>query len=186
MHMCALEQNAQVQACSHTHVGSVAMWRIILDLHAQKHTHVHVPQLWHLNKFAHVLIRSPAFHSFQQTSPTVPSVSRLPWRVFLYPDYWEALLLLTWPLSIAFFFLLTWNAAAFLLASLSISQPGSQSIHKLRTPATVAHSQKWGKKNNKKNTQRGISNGEKQKQRSTGEQSVILGSVCVAEKLVWS
>lgn len=76
-----------------------------------------------------------------------------------------------------------WNTAASLFASLSVSQPGSQSIHKLPTPATDAHSQKLGKK---RNTQGGISNGEKQKQRNRGEQSVILGSVCVAEWLVWS
>lgn len=37
-----------------------------MDKRAQTHTHVHAPKLWHLNKFTHVLIRSPAFHSFQQ------------------------------------------------------------------------------------------------------------------------
>lgn len=183
--MCVHWNRTHKYKLVHTHVRSVTMWRIIMDKRAQTHTHVHAPKLWHLNKFTHVLIRSPAFHSFQQPityrnfSFTIPltclCISRLI-RGSVAPH-------LTSQHSLFFFF--TWNTAASLLTSLSISQPGSQSIHKLPTLATDAHSQKW-KKKKKRNTQGGISNGEKQKQRNRGEQSVILGSICVAETLVWS
>lgn len=71
----------------HTHAHSGTMWQFFMDINALAHTHVHTPKLWHPHKFTHVLIRSPAFHSFQQPSPTVPSVSRFPSRVFVFPDY---------------------------------------------------------------------------------------------------
>lgn len=60
------------------------------------------------------------------------------------------------------------------------SVPFTSSSHWLRLPI---HKKL---KREKKTTQGGISNGEKQKQRNRREQSVILGSVCEAAWLVWS
>lgn len=64
---------------------------------------------------------------------------------FVFPGYWEAPSLLTWPLCIALF---NWDTPRFCQpVNQSVSQlGGSQSIHKLRTPATDAHSQKKKKK----------------------------------------
>lgn len=184
--MCVHWNRTHKYKLVHTHVRSVTMWRIIMDKRAQTHTHVQAPKLWHLNKFTHVLIRSPAFHSFQQPityrnfSFTIPltclCISRLI-RGSVAPHLTSQHCL----------FFLTWNTAASLLTSLSISQPGRQSVHS-QAPHT-GHGcpfTKMKKKKKKRNTQGGISNGEKQKQRNRGEQSVILGSICVAETLVWS
>lgn len=179
MHVCALvTQRTSASLFTHMHtLGS--MWRIIMDIYAQAHTPVHAPKT----------LASTLIHTCLDTSPSIPQLSApityLQFHdsphVSLYFQTTKKLRRSSLDLSALPFF--NWNTAASLFASLSVSQPGSQSIHKLLTPATDAHSQKRGKK---RNTQGGISNGEKQKQRNSGEQSVILGSVCVAEWLVWS
>lgn len=92
-------------------------------------THTHAPQVWHPLKGAHVLIRSPAFLSSQKPSPTFLQLLDVPLAVF--PDHQDALLLLTWPPSIA---LPNWQEAAALFAL--------QFIHTLHTPGSDAHSEK--------------------------------------------
>lgn len=52
------------QKCKLIHTGAHTHTHILCNtqkwLHTHTHTHVDVPQVWHPNKFAHVLIRSPS------------------------------------------------------------------------------------------------------------------------------
>lgn len=78
-----------------------------------------------------------------------------------------------------------------MLTQLPFSLPVCQSVSQAVSPFTSSsHQPRMPIHKNKKKilkiTQRGISSGGKQKQCGRGEQSVILGSVCVAEWLVWS
>lgn len=176
--MCARRNRRHKYELAGMHVHSDELSRI------HTHTHAHAPKLWPLNKFTHVLIRSPHI-------PQLPAAHHLPFKFsFLIPPhvslYFQtnerlrrsSLDLSAWFLLGFFFSLLqTWNTAASLSASLSISQPGSQSIHKLPAaghgcPFTkrIAGREEKKKEKRKRNTQGGISNGrEGKKQRRRAE-----------------
>lgn len=70
---------------SHTHARKLCC--IARTAPRRASTHPCAPQLRHLNKFTHVSIRPPAFHSCQQSSPTVPPASRFRARVSVLPDH---------------------------------------------------------------------------------------------------
>lgn len=111
-------------ACSRTQ-------QIITDIYTQTHP---CSKVWHPHRFTHVLIRSPAFLSSQQRSPTVPSVSRFPSRVFVF----QTKRLSCSSLDLSALPSLTETPSP---PSLSVCQSVSQSIHKLLAPAKDAHSQ---------------------------------------------
>lgn len=145
MHVCALVTQ-RTSASLFTHMHTLwSMWRIIMDIYAQTHTPVHASKT----------LASTLIHTCLDTSPSIPQLSApITYRTFSFTIRLTCLCIsrlrrgsvaprLT---SQHCPFLIETQLRLSLPVCQSVSQPGSQSIHKLPTPATDAHSQKWKKK----------------------------------------
>lgn len=136
IHVCTTKNNAGVETShkhTHTHCNNV----INIHIYAKTRAHVHAPEVWHPHTFTHL----DMFSSIAQLSRSL----HLPYLHFLdFPRvslYFQTTKGSSLDLSALPSVIETQLPLSLLRACQSFSQAASQSIHKLLTPAMVAHSQ---------------------------------------------